>query len=538
MTKSIELKKLLHSPGTEFLMEAHDGLSAKIAEEAGFTGIWASGLAMSAALGVRDSNEASWTQILEILEFMADASRVPILVDGDTGYGNFNNLRRAVRKLCQRGIAGICIEDKLFPKTNSFIGEGQPLADIEEFCGKIKAGKDVQLDDNFSIIARVEALISGWGMEEALKRAAAYFEAGADGILIHSKQRDGVEIINFLNEWADRCPVIIVPTTYYQTPTQNFKDANASVIIWANHNIRAAISAMRETSRRIYRDQSLIGIEDSISSVNEIFELANNRELAEAEKLYLPTNQDETKAIVLAASRGKELQDLTTDRPKCMVDVRGEPLLRRLTTTFNQVGIRKISVVRGYKKSAVNLPSIDFKDNDEFATTGEVNSLSKAMVQITGNCIFSYGDILFRHYVLDQLLKTNSDIVLVADAFWQDRDPNPQSRTRDLVKCAEPFTIKYLDEEEVLLKSIGHDFVTEEIHGEWIGLAKFSTNGSKIIHNEIVEMQKDGTAQYATMIELFERLIKKQESIHTIYISGNWLDIDNANDLADAQKFL
>ena len=538
MTKSIELKKLLHSPGTEFLMEAHDGLSAKIAEEAGFTGIWASGLAMSAALGVRDSNEASWTQILEILEFMADASRIPILVDGDTGYGNFNNLRRAVRKLCQRGIAGICIEDKLFPKTNSFIGEGQPLADIEEFCGKIKAGKDVQLDDNFSIIARVEALISGWGMEEALKRAAAYFEAGADGILIHSKQRDGVEIINFLNEWADRCPVIIVPTTYYQTPTQNFKDANASVIIWANHNIRAAISAMRETSRRIYRDQSLIGIEDSISSVNEIFELANNRELAEAEKLYLPTNQDETKAIVLAASRGKELQDLTTDRPKCMVDVRGEPLLRRLTTTFNQVGIRKISVVRGYKKSAVNLPSIDFKDNDEFATTGEVNSLSKAMTQITGNCIFSYGDILFRHYVLDQLLKTNSDIVLVADAFWQDRDPNPQSRTRDLVKCAEPFTIKYLDEEEVLLKSIGHDFVTEEIHGEWIGLAKFSTNGSKIIHNEIVEMQKDGTAQYATMIELFERLIKKQESIHTIYISGNWLDIDNANDLADAQKFL
>ena len=165
MTKSIELKKLLHSPGTEFLMEAHDGLSAKIAEEAGFTGIWASGLAMSAALGVRDSNEASWTQILEILEFMADASRIPILVDGDTGYGNFNNLRRAVRKLCQRGIAGICIEDKLFPKTNSFIGEGQPLADIEEFCGKIKAGKDVQLDDNFIIIARVEALISGWGME-------------------------------------------------------------------------------------------------------------------------------------------------------------------------------------------------------------------------------------------------------------------------------------------------------------------------------------------------------------------------------------
>jgi phosphoenolpyruvate phosphomutase len=538
MTTSAELKKLLQSQNTEFLMEAHDGISAKIVEESGFKGIWASGLAMSAALGVRDSNEASWTQILEILEFMADASQIPILVDGDTGYGNFNNLRRAVRKLCQRGIAGICIEDKLFPKTNSFIGEGQPLANIDEFCGKIKAGKDIQLDDDFSIIARVEALISGWGMEEALKRASAYFEAGADGILIHSKQRDGIEIIKFLDEWANRCPVIIVPTTYYRTPTQKFRESKTSIIIWANHNIRSAISAMRETSRRIYRDQSLIGVEDSISSVNEIFELANNNELAEAEKIYLPTNQDETKAIILAASRGKELQDLTVDRPKCMVDVRGLPLLRRLTTTFNQAGIRKITVVRGYKKSAVNLPSINYEDNDEFETTGEVTSLSRAMAQITGDCIFSYGDILFRHYVLDQLLETNSDIVLVVDALWQGRDPNPQSRTRDLVKCAEPFTIKYHDEDEVILNAIGHDFVTEEIQGEWIGLAKFSERGSKKIHDEIIAMQEDDTVHNASMKDLFERLLKKQEPIHIIYISGHWLDIDNADDLSDAQKFL
>ena len=138
-TKARSLRNLLESPDLEFLMEAHDGLSAKIVEEAGFKGIWASGLSMSAALGVRDSNEASWTQVLEMLEFMSDATTIPILVDGDTGYGNFNNMRRAVRKLCQRNIAGICIEDKLFPKTNSFIGEGQPLAEIEEFCGKIKA---------------------------------------------------------------------------------------------------------------------------------------------------------------------------------------------------------------------------------------------------------------------------------------------------------------------------------------------------------------------------------------------------------------
>ena len=126
-------------------MEAHNALSARIVEEAGFRGIWASGLSISAALGVRDNNEASWTQVLEVVEFMSDATHIPILLDGDTGYGNFNNMRRLVKKLEQRGVAAVCIEDKLFPKTNSFIGsERQPLATIDEFTGKIKAVKDAQ----------------------------------------------------------------------------------------------------------------------------------------------------------------------------------------------------------------------------------------------------------------------------------------------------------------------------------------------------------------------------------------------------------
>lgn len=120
-------------------MEAHNGLSAKIVEEAGFKAIWASGLSISAQLGVRDSNEASWTQVLDVTEFMADATSLPILLDADTGYGNFNNARRMVRKLEARGVAGCCIEDKLFPKTNSLLdGRTQPLADMSEFALKIQ----------------------------------------------------------------------------------------------------------------------------------------------------------------------------------------------------------------------------------------------------------------------------------------------------------------------------------------------------------------------------------------------------------------
>ena len=173
--KSTALKNMLKGSSLSFLMEAHNGLSAKIAEEAGFKGIWGSGLSISAALGVRDNNEASWTQVMEVVEFMADATTVPILLDGDTGYGNFNSARRLVMKLEQRGVAGVCIEDKLFPKTNSFIrGTAQPLADMFEHAGKIRAMKEAQRDEDFVVVARVEALIAGHGMEEALKRGEEY----------------------------------------------------------------------------------------------------------------------------------------------------------------------------------------------------------------------------------------------------------------------------------------------------------------------------------------------------------------------------
>ena len=275
------LRDLLSGPGLSFIMEAHSGLSAKVVQEAGFAGIWASGLSMSAMLGLRDSNEASWTQVLDQLEFMADATRLPILVDGDTGYGNFNNVRRLVRKLGERGIAGVCIEDKLFPKTNSFIGEAQPLADVAEFCGRIRAGKDAQTSDAFCLVARVEALISGHGMPEALRRAEAYHRAGADAILIHSKKAHAGEITEFMQAWAGRCPVVIVPTMYHATPTDVFRRAGVSLVIWANHLLRASLTAMQDTARQIARDESLRDVEGRVASVADIFGLMGNDELEE-----------------------------------------------------------------------------------------------------------------------------------------------------------------------------------------------------------------------------------------------------------------
>ena len=280
---------MLQSDRLEFIMEAHNGLSGKIVEEAGFKGIWGSGLTISASLGVRDNNEASWTQVLDVIEFMSDATTIPILLDADTGYGNFNNVRRLVRKLEQRNVGGMCIEDKLFPKTNSFINsEQQPLAGIEEFSGKIKAAKDTQQDPDFCVVARVEALIAGWELGEALKRAEAYYLAGADAILMHSKKTTADQILDFMREWRDTCPVVIVPTTYYDTPTSAFEEAGISLVIWANHLLRSSIKAMQQTAAQIYQERSLRSIEENVVPVKEIFRLQDAAELKGAEKQYLP----------------------------------------------------------------------------------------------------------------------------------------------------------------------------------------------------------------------------------------------------------
>ena len=287
--KTTQLKQLLQSDQTEFIMEAHNGLSARIVEEAGFKGIWGSGLTLSASLGVRDNNEASWTQVLDVMEFISDATTIPILLDADTGYGNFNNVRRLVHKLEQRNIAGMCIEDKLFPKTNSFINsEQQPLADIEEFAAKIKAAKDTQQDPDFCVIARVESLIAGWELDEALRRAEAYYLAGADAILMHSKLKTADQILDFLRAWGNKCPVVIVPTTYYNTPTSAYEEAGVSLVIWANHLLRASIKAMQQTAAQIHQERSISSIEGQVVSVKEIFRLQNAAELEEAEQRYLP----------------------------------------------------------------------------------------------------------------------------------------------------------------------------------------------------------------------------------------------------------
>jgi phosphoenolpyruvate phosphomutase len=299
-TRCSRLRQLLESPTLAFIMEAHNGLSARIVAEAGFEAIWASGLTISASLGVRDANEASWTQVLDVVEFMADATDLPILMDGDTGYGNFNNVRRLVAKLEARGGAGVCLEDKLFPKTNSFLhGETQPLAAVDEFCGRIRAAKDTQCDADFVVVARTEAFIAGHGLDEAVARAGAYADAGADAILIHSAKGTPEEVVAFKQAWTHPLPVLAVPTKYCDTSTLVFRHHGFAALIWANHLLRASITAMQAAAAQIFADQSVSRIDTAVAPLAEVFRLQRVEELESAERRYLPIANAKPTAVNL-----------------------------------------------------------------------------------------------------------------------------------------------------------------------------------------------------------------------------------------------
>ncbi len=532
-SRAAALRGMLHGPELEFLMEAHNGLSARIVREAGFKGIWASGLSISAQLGVRDNNEASWTQVVDVLEFMADAGDLPILLDGDTGYGNFNNMRRLVRKLEQRGIAGVCIEDKQFPKTNSFLnGDRQPLADMEEFAGKIAAGKDSQHDADFTIVARVEALIAGWGMDEALRRAEAYRRAGADAILIHSKLSKPDEILSFAREWARRSPLVIVPTKYYSTPTEVFRRAGIDLVIWANHLVRAAAAAMQGTAREIFSSQTLVNVEDRIAPVSEIFRLQDADEYSAAERQYLSAAAASRAAVVLAASRGTGLEAVTADRPKVMLPIAGKPLLRWLVDAFKKEGINDITVVGGYRADAIDPAGIKLVVNRRHAQTGELASLACAVEGLESDTLISYGDLLFRSCVLRDLLDNAAEFAVVIDSSAADAN----NRTvRDYACCSRgddrgPFG------EPVLLGRVTSG-AAEEAQGRWIGMLKVARQGLGRLKTVLGRLGARADADSLDMPALLNALIDDGAAIEVVYVHGHWRGVNDLEELRLAADF-
>ncbi len=541
MTKAAELRAKLQGDRPVYVMGAHNALSAKIAEKNGFDAIWASGLEISASYGVPDANILTMTQYLEKSAEMNEAVSIPIVSDCDTGYGNSNNVIHLVKKYESAGIASVCLEDKMFPKVNSFIDGRQELAPIAEFVGKIMAAKSVQRDEDFVLIARIEALIAGWDEKEALLRAHKYVEAGADAILIHSKRSDYSEILSFAKKWNKKAPIVVVPTTYPKL-TSDFSDKELvemgiRMVIFANHGLRASIKAMNAVMGEIKRTRSSVTVEKEITSMRDVFELQGMMQMKDSERLFLKTGQTDFTAVILAAGAPRNQDDLAPllrDRPVALLDINGESLIKRNISTLTRLSASEVVVVTGYCGEQFQLDGATLIHNPEYNQKHILHSLMLAEEKLKGKTLLAYGDILFDRTLIERLLKCEEDIVLVGDATF--KKMNSRNKELDLLIAeGKPNTLhRSLDNNQLkkVLK-VANNIPEKDAHYEFVGVALFSDKGienfKKVCHDmKNKNLGHNGTGfTKAAIDDVLQEMINQKYDVSVLEVTSGWMEIQN-----------
>jgi len=558
-SKAALLRQLFARPGIIRLVGAHNALGAQLAERAGFDGVWSSGLEISASYGVPDAGILTMSEYLGAAASMADAASIPIVTDCDTGYGNSNNVIHMIQKFEAAGIAAVCIEDKLFPKVNSFVPGRQELAPIAEFVGKIMAAKNAQRDADTMLIARVEALIAGLGQAEALKRAHAYVEAGADAVLIHHNTSSPQAIIDFARAWDSKAPLVVVPTTYYTITAKELEDLGVKMVIYANHGVRASINAVLDVYAEILQTQSSASVEKRLAPMKLVFELQGMPQLKRNEEIYLRSGEALTRAIIPAAGDHLDeysMKDIAGDIPMAMLDVNGTPLLQRQRDVLHLSGVRDLTAVGGYRREKITVEGIKLLDNPLWKSTGEMASIvaGDAEPNFAGRTLISYSDILFDKDALNKLLGCEEDVVLLVDSTYSSQRHAPQQKTDhkiDLVALADPAssqarrTLNAGDRSRVL--KIGKNIQPSDAHGEFTGLALFSPKGWKLLREvyETVKTQSRGagfheaaTFEQASLTDMVQELIDQGHEVSSVQVSSGWMEIHSFEDYKLACKLV
>ena len=286
MNKSKSLRDKLNDLEIVRVAGAYNSLFAKIVENCGFDAVWGSGLELSTSRAVPDASILTMTDFAEAARLITRSVNIPVIADCDAGFGTAVNVHYMAKEYESNGIDAICIEDKTHPKLNSLLPGMQTLVSADEFAGKIRAAKDAQSGDDFMVIARTEAMISGMGCDEALRRAYIYKDAGADAILVHSKSDTHTQIAEFMEQWDMTIPVVIVPTTYPITVDEAYR-LGIKIIIYANHGIRAAVKACNHVYSKILIDGTSQTVEEEIVPVSYLFELQGIEHLKSIEDKYV-----------------------------------------------------------------------------------------------------------------------------------------------------------------------------------------------------------------------------------------------------------
>jgi phosphoenolpyruvate phosphomutase len=545
VSKARILREILARPGLVAAVGAHDALSAKLIEAAGFPIVWSSSFTVSAAQrGMPDVNLLTMTETLEAARCINDAVSIPVIADCDNGYGNAVNVVRTVQEYERAGIAGLCLEDNVFPKKCSlYPGMRRELASTDEHAGKIRAAKRAQRDPATVIIARTEALIAGWGMAEAFRRAHAYAEAGADMILVHSKAPTAAEVLQFMRQWDAPTPIVVVPTLYPSVTWDELEEAGIKLVIWANQILRGAVHGAQVTLAVLARERRLDALTPHVVPLEEIYRHVGVDEFKRIETEFLPRGTSDVRAVIIAAGSGKSLLPLTEDRPACMLDIKGRTVLERQLETLRACGIQEIAVVRGYRKETVVAAGVRFYDNAAFDETGELASLFAAEPELHGRVLFLYGDVLFERALLTRLLRAEGDVVIAVDRTWVDQRDRllPLSKPIDLVVTADPPRPgrRSLGEDWAdTLMHIGQRVPPEAATGEFIGLAIFSSRGIELARETYQRALAVGTAPFheadgvrqAAFTDLLQVLVAAGQPVTCVSTWKGWLEIDTFED--------
>ena len=263
---------------------AFDVMSAKLAEMNDFDAIWASGFGISSARALPDAGIITMTELLDAVTFMAEACSIPVIADCDTGYGGPNNVAHLVKKFENAGIAGICIEDKTFPKENSLFKDGkQEMISKKDFVAKLIAAKNAKKNPDFVIIGRTEALIADLGVDEALDRATAYEKAGADIIFVHSRKKNPDEIFEFYEKWKGKTPLMAVPTAFPTVALDELKSRGVQMVVFAHQTTLAAFAAISDVVKQMSKIKSLSDLNTKLASMDDLFKLQGMHKIRDHE---------------------------------------------------------------------------------------------------------------------------------------------------------------------------------------------------------------------------------------------------------------
>ncbi len=544
MSTTSTLRKLFEShPSIIRLVGAHNGLGATLIERRGFEGIWAGGLEVSTAHAVPDASILTMTEFLEAATAINDATQLPVICDCDTGYGNAANVIHMVTKYEAAGLAAVTIEDKHFPKLNSFVQGRQELLPIDEFARKIEAAKSAQQHDAFMVFARTEAFIAGWGLEEALRRAHAYADAGADGIVVHSKSSQPDEIFAFAKCWDRAVPLIAIPSTYPAVTGEELATAGFRMAIYANHGIRATIRALEQTLHTIAAADTTLPVEANIASLQEVFEIQGMGQLKAQEAQFVTAEQNKVQAIIPAAADHRsqpELQDLLKNQPLCMLDIGGMPLLHRQMQLLRRAGVGDIYVIGGYRHNDIAVESATVLVNTGYANSRSPQSIMTAREHFRAPTLIMYSDILFDQEILDQLLQSPHELTLVIDRAFRSLPQRDKLLELVVTEQADDLPTRRIAlHARKPIQCIGEHIPPETATHEFIGMALFREAGLRWLEAAWDASQHASADQpfqeaiqpgLADFTDLVQHVIDSGHPVHGLEIEHGWSEIHSLDD--------